>query len=115
MNSKISVILPNRTELIEYDPSSRLSLKDILSSKGIVLNSPCGGNGVCGKCKVYVDQSLQNACRYYPEGDITVQIPAESLSVLTTDTTDTSYTDDSTISDTSSSSAFALISNTGSV
>jgi len=74
------------------------TLLDCAHELGIDLVSLCGGTGSCGKCKIQIisgsvkgspDDSLTNvelekgfclACRTYPESELVVYIPAESLS-----------------------------------
>ncbi|MDD5428666.1 MAG: ASKHA domain-containing protein [Candidatus Omnitrophica bacterium] len=48
---------------------------------GIVLNSPCGGEGVCGKCKVTLDEKRVLACETIVDKDLVVKIPKESLEI----------------------------------
>lgn len=47
---------------------------------GIILHSPCGGSGTCGKCRVLIgpEKREQLACQYRVEGDLEVTIPRES-------------------------------------
>jgi uncharacterized 2Fe-2S/4Fe-4S cluster protein (DUF4445 family) len=77
------------------------SLLECARRSGIDLVSLCGGKGTCGKCKVQivsgdVSEPLQKekatlsaeeisrgyrlACQTYPEGDLVLNVPAESLS-----------------------------------
>ena len=39
---------------IKLPPSNGENLKTVLEKNGIYINSPCGGNGKCGKCKVLI-------------------------------------------------------------
>jgi len=68
---------------------------------GVYINSSCGGEGVCGRCKVIVkkgavraeasgrishadrDKGHCLACRTTVRGDVTIQVPAESTVDLT--------------------------------
>ncbi len=88
--SKITVLPSNET--IEYQHGK--SLLDILCDKGLLSESPCGGKGICGKCKIVVEGDLPEvtqtetsvlssreqkegyrlACIVYPEGDIKVKL-----------------------------------------
>jgi len=52
-------------------------LSDVLISNGFSHPRPCGGRGVCGKCKVIVDGKPELACKYVIESDITVEISDE--------------------------------------
>mgnify|MGYP000873549942 FL=1 len=89
--SKITVLPNNKT--IEYVPGK--SLLDILRKKDFLTESPCGGKGICGKCKIHVlkgklppvtdtekiflssmeqDDGYRLACIVYPEEDITISL-----------------------------------------
>ena len=78
-----------------------LSLLECARQKEIDLVSLCGGTGTCGKCKVQIlkgkvsepveaererltrgelEKGVRLACRTYPQGDLVVHIPPESLS-----------------------------------
>lgn len=46
---------------------------------GIVLGVSCGGEGLCGKCKVIVGEEEVLACQTIVEKDLVVSIPEESL------------------------------------
>ncbi len=57
---------------------------DILTAAvkaGIILNSTCGGEGLCGKCKVIVGRETVLACKRRIEKDIEVTIPEASLEI----------------------------------
>jgi uncharacterized 2Fe-2S/4Fe-4S cluster protein (DUF4445 family) len=63
---------------------------------GVPINSICGGDGVCGKCRVIVksgkvtaepnefltrreiQRGVALACQTYPDGDVVVEVPMES-------------------------------------
>jgi uncharacterized 2Fe-2S/4Fe-4S cluster protein (DUF4445 family) len=88
--------------LISYDNSNMnrdvkagQNIKDILADSRIFLDSPCGGNGTCGKCKVIcsgslseiteneksllttaeIEQGIRLACFTNIDGDATVTLP----------------------------------------
>ncbi|MBQ4370242.1 MAG: 2Fe-2S iron-sulfur cluster binding domain-containing protein, partial [Oscillospiraceae bacterium] len=51
-----------KTYAISFEPSGitenvqeGITLLEAARSAGIVLDSPCGGNGTCGKCTVKID------------------------------------------------------------
>jgi len=68
-----------------------------LKGQGVYLVSSCGGKGTCGKCRVKIiegrfdavsygklgqkerDEGLVLACRTFPESDLMVEIPKESM------------------------------------
>ncbi len=47
---------------------------------GIIINTPCGGKGTCGKCAVVLKPGGEKvyACQYKVENDIAVEVPKES-------------------------------------
>jgi len=56
-----------------------IMLLDAIRSSGFVVFSPCGGNGTCGKCKVYVKGAgYVTSCLYAVEGDIEIVLPEPS-------------------------------------
>lgn len=62
-----------------------VSLLEAIRAKGAYVPSPCGGKGICGKCKVDVGGfGVVRACGFYPEQDVEVNIPEPSvMQVLT--------------------------------
>lgn len=72
------------------------TVRDILQHKGIYLESPCNGEGTCGKCGVWVKapqglpeteheaitpeqaaRGMRLSCRLIPEQDLRVELPAD--------------------------------------
>ncbi len=49
-------------------------LSDVLIRNGLYHEQPCGGRGVCGKCKVLVNGREELACRYILEENVTVEV-----------------------------------------
>lgn len=70
---KIYLPEENRTLLCE---DGRM-LYDLLSQHGM-LDAPCGGRGVCGKCRVTVEGESVLSCLYTVDRDITVEIPQKT-------------------------------------
>jgi uncharacterized 2Fe-2S/4Fe-4S cluster protein (DUF4445 family) len=56
------------------------TLLEAAGQAGIILNTPCGGKGICGKCAVTLEPAGQTvrACQYVVTGDLTVTVPPES-------------------------------------
>ena len=74
-------------------------LLEAAAQAGIILQTPCGGTGKCGKCKVRItggnckpsatclavlgaeniEKGFRLACQAKAGGDLTVEIPTESL------------------------------------
>jgi uncharacterized 2Fe-2S/4Fe-4S cluster protein (DUF4445 family) len=79
----ITVMPENKT--LFYEPGQ--SLLTILQEGGISVESPCGGGGTCGKCKVTLllgekrVESVRLACSFFPLGNLTVMAPEKELSV----------------------------------
>lgn len=48
---------------------------------GIALHAACGGEGLCGKCKVRINKKDVLACQTIVESDLEVKIPKESIEV----------------------------------
>jgi len=86
--------IPERGSSLEFAPG--LSLLEILAAAGLMLPSPCGAAGVCGKCAATVRgenlpppskqelalfgaeqlaQGRRLACRVFPETDLEVSLP----------------------------------------
>lgn len=49
---------------------------------GVRINSTCGGEGVCGKCKVVVGGKEMLACETMVEGDLEVEVPKGSIEAV---------------------------------
>ncbi len=56
------------------------TLLEAAGQAGIILNSVCGGKGICKKCQVILEPDGQKvlACQYRVESDLVVTIPAGS-------------------------------------
>jgi uncharacterized 2Fe-2S/4Fe-4S cluster protein (DUF4445 family) len=56
------------------------TLLEAAGQAGIILNSVCGGKGICKKCKVILEPDGQEvmACQYHVQSDLTVTIPDSS-------------------------------------
>lgn len=48
---------------------------------GILIHAACGGEGICGKCKVIINGKGVLACQTIVENDLDVSVPEESLEV----------------------------------
>lgn len=84
---KLKIISSGNIETIEY--VSNQSLIEILREKGYDIYAPCGGKGTCGKCTVTVaGEGEVVSCRYYPDKDTEVVLPAEYESNILVHQTD---------------------------
>lgn len=53
----------------------KLSLLELLQKAGACVSPDCGGQGVCGKCTVYVNEEQIKTCSFFPLGDVTACVP----------------------------------------
>lgn len=69
-------------------------LSDILIKNGKKTEHPCGGKGICKKCKVLIDGNVELSCRYTVNSDISVSFINENEIVSETGAeTDGKFTD----------------------
>ena len=54
------------------------NLLHILQQNSLAPEAPCGGNGKCGKCIVYINGRKSLACQTVIRDNITVRIPEKS-------------------------------------
>lgn len=73
----------NRITLVDGSQSKNLQvptgtkLIDLIRENSSNYSAPCGGNGICGKCKVkIVGEGEVNSCNYTIKSDIEVTIPS---------------------------------------
>ncbi|KPJ66434.1 MAG: hypothetical protein AMJ43_08130 [Coxiella sp. DG_40] len=59
---------------------SGATVLEAAAQAGIILNSVCGGKGICKKCLVNIEPAGQQvlACQFHIQSDLTVTIPADS-------------------------------------
>lgn len=75
MNKCTVNIMPDN---LSVEVESGTNLLNACFTAGIALDSPCGGRGTCGKCKVEIDGKTVLACKTSVDGDMTIVIPAGS-------------------------------------
>jgi len=46
---------------------------------GVVISAACGGDGLCGKCKVSIGRTTVLACQTLVESDLSVEVPKSSI------------------------------------
>ena len=63
------VFLPDH---VSVKVSAGTSIQEAGRSAGLLLDAPCGGHGLCGKCKVRVGKQEVLACQYQVEEDVTI-------------------------------------------
>ncbi len=78
---KLNVISEHKNTVIEYDASHNNCLSDILRNNNILINTACGGHGICKKCLVTISDTHGTkdvlACKYIPDSDLSVYIVSE--------------------------------------
>lgn len=69
--------LPDDKEILIHRGATLL---EAAGQAGIILNTPCGGKGTCGKCRVRIEPTGDEvpACQYPVESDIIVFVPEAS-------------------------------------
>jgi len=82
---------------VTFQPSGRsvfvlpgTLLLEAAGRAGIILQTPCGGKGTCGKCRVLIDGKSVLACQERVQTALTVDVPETSMfearqQILTTD------------------------------
>ena len=68
MPEKRVILAPHGTNLLH-----------LLRKHGAAPDAPCGGNGTCGKCRVWVDSEEVSACKTEINRDITVTLPTQNV------------------------------------
>lgn len=68
-------LLPNNTT-VTVPPGTAIS--DVLSTAGVKVDFPCGGNGTCGKCRVKVNGKSVLACQTKLNQDSILELPSWS-------------------------------------
>lgn len=51
------------------------TLSDVLRDNGYNFSMPCGGRGICRKCKVLADGKEVLACKYIVTGNVSIELP----------------------------------------
>ena len=76
------VFLPDH---VSVKVSTGTSIQEAGRNAGLLLDAPCGGHGLCGKCKVKVGKEEVLACQYPVEEDVTIILPEapKSAGILT--------------------------------
>jgi len=68
-------VLPGKLRLEAAEDETLLS---VLRTAGLIMDAPCGGEGRCGKCRVFADGMEVLACRTPADRDMTVALPQQS-------------------------------------
>lgn len=61
-------------------PDGEKTVLELLREQGVPIRSDCGGNGICGKCRVSADGEHFLACRTVPDREMTVIVDDDVLS-----------------------------------
>jgi len=76
MNMHHKIVINMQKEAIEVDHAA--NLLETLREKGFAPAAPCGGQGKCGKCVVWVNGEKKLACKTIVCSDLSVEIPQYS-------------------------------------
>lgn len=71
-------------ENLELTAAGGENLLDVLRAAGLQPETPCGGKGTCGKCKVLVDGAEVLSCQTVVDGNRTVELPQKQDAVILT-------------------------------
>lgn len=81
-----TLIVHNQQEELTLTFEGKAKLSDLLTILNVMPQTPCGGNGKCGKCDAYIHkdgQSLEETriltCQAYVEGDTELYIPKKTI------------------------------------
>ncbi|MCR4746589.1 MAG: ASKHA domain-containing protein [Lachnospiraceae bacterium] len=72
MPFKLKIIRKSGVKMIDAEKGD--NLLEILRDNQIEIDSPCGGNGRCGKCRLKFNGKESLACRTFVEGDAEVEL-----------------------------------------
>ncbi|MDO9614277.1 MAG: 2Fe-2S iron-sulfur cluster-binding protein, partial [Bacteroidota bacterium] len=65
-----------KKQVVTIVPGEGNTLLKVLQENGFDIYSPCGGNGTCGKCMVYVKgEGEVTSCIYPVTNDIEIVLP----------------------------------------
>ena len=77
----------SRTFKVTFHPSGKTadveagtSISDAAKAAGVVISTPCGGTGRCGRCSVLIDGEFEDrvlACNTHVDRDMTVTVPQD--------------------------------------
>ncbi len=67
---KIKVKTPDAEFEREYE--QKILASEVLSDFGLLLQKPCAGKGICGKCKIILNEESVLACQTYIENDAVI-------------------------------------------
>ncbi len=73
-----TLTIKTNNQTIKKEYNDKILLSDALSDAGIHQLKPCGGNGICGKCKVIANGHEVLSCKTYIDSDTIVDYTAKS-------------------------------------
>lgn len=59
----------------------KVLLSDAMEEMGISQNKPCGGKGICGKCKVVMNGNEVLSCRTYIDSDALINYATQEENI----------------------------------
>ena len=65
--------------IARVSPDGDKTVMQLLREQGVPVRSDCGGNGICGKCRVSADGEHFLACRTVPDREMTVIVDDDVL------------------------------------
>jgi len=67
---QLKILSQNR--IIEFEAGK--SILDIMHSAGLAIESPCGGRGICGRCRISEGGKVHLACRTFPTSNLSIEL-----------------------------------------
>ena len=75
----LTILLESGAKVIDAQPGQTI-LDAVRAQEGLPVHAPCGGQGTCGKCTVYLSgpegETAVLACRTPAEDGMTVRLPS---------------------------------------
>ena len=76
--SKLRITIKTEGRVIEVEADPGKTTLEVIQDAGLMFSAPCGGNGLCGKCMVYVHEAggsgLRLACRIDATDNMVIEL-----------------------------------------
>lgn len=96
--STFTVIIKTQGNVVEMQATPGQSALDVIQDAGLNFSAPCGGNGKCGKCMIYVHESgssgLRLACRTDVSDQMILELDGPETMMIEEDAVVSSYAPD---------------------
>lgn len=96
--STYTVTIKSEGRVIEMGAEPEQTALEVIQEAGLEFNAPCGGNGKCGKCMVYVHEGgtsgLRLACRTSVSQNMIIELDGPQTMIIEEEGIDSSYAPD---------------------